>query len=164
MMAAASGGDEAQDLLEKLKEQKAAWDAEDGDEEDDTDALLQKAIDIAIEQGKGWSPGEKEEYMKLITDDDYLPPLFTSTNEELERSGMQEAFTTLQQDDETQNAAQLLQASKKKGNEAFLNGKNNKAGNVQVRTTYYCIQSRSQMIIIIMYLLSAHPSNHFTSL
>lgn len=164
-MAGTSGGDEAQELLEKLKAQKAAWDAEGGDEEDETDALLQKAIDIAIEQGKGWSPGEKEEYMRLITDDDYLPPLFTSTNEELERSGMQEAFTSLKQDDETQNAAQLLQASKKKGNEAFHNGKTNRAGNVQfyrdaINHYYQAYAWAQQAKAITMEDKAADPDNN----
>ena len=122
---------EHDELLEKMKREKEKWDAEEG--QDDTDALLSQAIGMAIEQGKGWKEGEKEEYMNRIGDDDYIPPLFASTEEELEASGLAEAFTTLQYDDPP---VILMQQSKQKGNDAFINGKKNVAKNIQVHTHY----------------------------
>lgn len=120
------------ELLTKMSEAKKRWDAEDHDNPDgpdETDALLSQAIELAIEQGKGWSPGEKEEYMKRITDDDFLPPIFATSPEDLEKSGLTEAFTSLKYEGE--NPMDLMLESKKKGNEAFLSGKRNVAKNVQ---------------------------------
>jgi len=65
------------------------------EEAPDIDNLLSKAIEEALKNGKGWSSTkEKEEYLKRICDDDYLPPLFCETNEELERSGLSEALSS----------------------------------------------------------------------
>lgn len=115
------------ELLERMKKEKEKW-AEDSDSEDETDKFLQTAMDLAIEQGKGWGPGEKEAYMDQIMDDDFLPPIFCETMEELEKSGMRDAFTALEYDEPP---AQLMEASKKKGNDAFKNGRMNEAKNMQ---------------------------------
>lgn len=117
------------DLMSKMQQAKKKWDEEGGEEEDETDALLSKAIEMAISQGKGWKDGEREAYLKKISDDDYLDPLFATTEEELEKSGMAEAFSSLLLDDPP---ARLMLECKKKGNEAFTNGKKNLAKNVQV--------------------------------
>ncbi len=118
------------DLMSKMQKEKEKWDEENHDEEDDeTDALLTKAIDMAIAQGKGWKDGEKEKYLARIFDDDYLDPIFATTPEELEKTGMAEAFSSLMYDDPP---ARTMVESKQKGNEAFLNGKKNVAKNVQV--------------------------------
>ena len=42
------------------------YSAEEDEDPDDGDRLLQEAIDMAIRNGKGWAPGEKEAYMKKI--------------------------------------------------------------------------------------------------
>lgn len=118
------------DLMVKMQNEKKKWDAEDNDdEEDETDALLSKAIEAAIAQGKGWKEGEKEAYLERIFDDDYLDPIFATTPEDLEKTGMSEAFSSLLHDDPP---LRLMGENKQKGNEAFLNGKNNVAKNVQV--------------------------------
>ncbi len=127
---------EHDELLEQMKREKEKWDAEDKDGQDETDALLSQAIGMAIEQGKGWKAGEKEEYMKRITDDDYIPPLFASTEDELEASGLAEAFSSLQYDDPP---VILMHQSKQKGNDAFSNGKKNLAKNVQVPYNQYLL-------------------------
>mmetsp|Transcript_13186 Transcript_13186/g.18663 ORF Transcript_13186/g.18663 Transcript_13186/m.18663 type:complete len:558 (+) Transcript_13186:75-1748(+) len=119
------------ELLERMKREKEKWDAESDDDSDDggTGKLLSQAMELAIEQGKGWGPGEKEEYISKILDDDFIPPLFAENMEELEQSGLAEAFSSLVYDDET--PTQLMLSFKKKGNDAFLNGKRNEAKNVQ---------------------------------
>ena len=124
------------DFLDRVEEMKKKMDAEkkanggdDDEEEDETEALLSKAIEMAIADGRGWSPGEKEAYMQRITDDDNLPPLFASTPQELEKSGLGEAFTSLLEDS---SPSYLMVDFKKKGNDSFLFGKKNVAGNVQV--------------------------------
>jgi len=119
------------ELLEQMNETKKKWDAEALDSEDgpdETDALLSKAIEAAIAQGKGWKDGEREAYMAKYFDDDYLDPLFATTQEELEKSGMTEAFSSIVYDEPP---SQLMIAFKKKGNTAFMNGKKNRAKNVQ---------------------------------
>jgi tetratricopeptide (TPR) repeat protein len=115
-------------LMEKMKEAREKW-AQDDDDEDDTDRLLSHAMEMAIEQGKGWAPGEKEEYMKKILDDDFIPPIFASNPEELEKSGLADAFTSLIYDDET--PTELMLSFKKKGNDAFMNGRRSQVHNVQ---------------------------------
>lgn len=114
-------------LLKKMEETRKKW-LEEDDEQDDTDHLLQEAIDMAVKQGRGWAPGEKEAYMKQILDDDYIPPIFAETQEELERSGLAEAFSSLNYDDPP---SVMMLDFKKKGTEAFMNGKRNEAKNVQ---------------------------------
>jgi len=120
-------------LLDQMEKEKKKWDEESAknkDSVDETDALLSKAIELAIEQGRGWKDGEKEEYMRKIGlfDDDYLPPIFATTQEDLDRSGMKEAFTSLLYDDPP---AQMMLELRKKGNAAFQNGKHNVAKNFQ---------------------------------
>jgi hypothetical protein len=115
-------------LMTKMDEKRKEWMEEDSDEEDDTDRLLQQAIDAVIKQGKGWAPGEKETYISQILDDDFIPPIFAETQEELERSGLAEAFSCLNYDD---SPVVVMLDFKKKGTEAFMNGKRNKAKNLQ---------------------------------
>ena len=67
--------------------------------------------------------------MEKILDDDYLDPLFATTQEELEKTGMAEAFSSLLNDEPP---ARMMLECKKKGNNAFLSGKKNVAKNVQV--------------------------------
>ena len=117
------------ELMEKMKEAKEKWAQENDQEEDDTDRLLAHAMEMAIEQGKGWSPGEKEDYIKKILDDDFIPPIFASNQQELEKSGLADAFTSLIYDDET--PTQLMLSFKQKGNDAFQDGKRNQVHNLQ---------------------------------
>jgi hypothetical protein len=116
------------ELLNTMEETRKKWLEEDGDDQDDTDRLLQEAIGLAVQQGKGWAPGEKEEYMARIFDDDFIPPIFAENQEELEASGLAEAFSTLHYDD---SPVIVMLDFKKKGTEAFLNGKRNENNNVQ---------------------------------
>mmetsp|Transcript_57355 Transcript_57355/g.139925 ORF Transcript_57355/g.139925 Transcript_57355/m.139925 type:complete len:573 (-) Transcript_57355:67-1785(-) len=116
------------ELLDKMEKTRKKWLEEDGENADDTDRLLQEAIDLAVQQGRGWAPGEKEEYMKKILDDDFIPPIFCSSEEELARTGLGEAFSTLQYDDDP---SVVMLELKQKGTDAFLNGKRNEANNIQ---------------------------------
>jgi hypothetical protein len=125
-------GDERYDeLLDKMQKSKDKWDKEDKEEglDDDNDRLLSEAIGLAIEQGRGWHPGEKEAYLERILDDDFIPPIFASTQEEVEASGLQDAFTSLIYDNES--PISLMLSFKKKGNDAFGDGVRNKAKNIQ---------------------------------
>jgi hypothetical protein len=116
------------ELLKKMDETRKKWMEEDGDEADDTDRLLNEAIEMAVQQGRGWSPGEKESYMAKILDDDFIPPIFAENMEELEKTGLAEAFSSLQYDD----APSIIMLDlKKKGTDAFLNGKRSQVNNVQ---------------------------------
>ena len=115
-------------LMEKMEATRKKWMEEDGDEADDTDRLLQEAISMAVQQGKGWAPGEKEAYMAKILDDDFIPPLFAESVEEVQKSGLAEAFSTLHYDD---SPVTVMLDFKKKGTDAFQNGKRNEAHNVQ---------------------------------
>lgn len=115
-----------QDLMDQMKAEKAKWDAE--EEQDETDALLSKAIEMALSQGKGWKPGEKEKYLEEMMDDDYIHPMFATDQDELAKSGMAEAFSSLMYDDPP---ARTMMECKQKGTEAFMNGKKNVAKNVQ---------------------------------
>jgi tetratricopeptide (TPR) repeat protein len=130
--------DQFNDLMQHMAKTKEQLEEEDtiqngGDDEHDTtsarDKLLSEAIEFAIEQGRGWGPGEKEEYLKMIGDDDFIPPLFASSVEEVSKSGLQEAFTSLIYENETPTTLYLR--FKDKGNEAFTNGKRNQADNRQ---------------------------------
>jgi hypothetical protein len=115
-------------LLTKMEATRKKWAEEDGEDADDTDRLLQEAIDMAVQQGRGWAAGEKEEYMAKILDDDFIPPIFANSQEEVERSGLAEAFSTLNYDD---NPVTVMLDFKKKGTDALMNGKKNEARNVQ---------------------------------
>ena len=65
--------DQFDDLMNKMSDVKKKWDEEaDSDDEDETGQLLDQAIELAIEQGRGWSPGEKEAYLDKILDDDFV--------------------------------------------------------------------------------------------
>jgi len=124
------------ELVKKMEDKRREWMAEaddddDGEEEDD-DRMLQEAIDMAIQNGKGWASGEKEEYMKMILDDDYIPPIFCSTPGELEKTGLAEAFTALQYDDDP---SITMNGCKQKATQAFLDGKKNVVKNIQYYRT-----------------------------
>lgn len=69
------GNEKFDDLMNKMSNIKKKWDDEGGsddDEDDKTGHLLDQAIEFAIEQGRGWSPGEKEAYLEKILDDDFV--------------------------------------------------------------------------------------------
>ncbi len=124
------------DLMSQMEKEKKKWDQEALDSEDgpdETDALLSKAIEVALSQGKGWKPGEREAYLDGLMDDDYIHPMFATDQDELEKSGMAEAFSTLMYDEPP--ALTMIEA-KKKGTEAFMNGKRNVAKNIQVRSMH----------------------------
>lgn len=114
-------------IMSRMAQEKEKWDNEEG--EDEQDSILSNAIELALQQGKGWGPGEKEAYLEKILDDDFVPPLFCSTNAELEKTGLQEAFTSLIYDGESPTS--LMLQFRKKGNEAFANGKRNQTKNMQ---------------------------------
>ena len=117
------------DLMSKMSAAREQWIAEDGDDDpDDPDHLLNKAIQLALEQGRGWGPGEKEAYLEKILDDDFIPPLFASTPEEVARSGLEEAFTSLIYDE---SPTVLVEQFRKKGNDAFANGRRSQVKNMQ---------------------------------
>lgn len=117
-----------------MKETKEKWDAEaeeSPDGPDETDALLSQAISMALDQGKGWSsPGEREKYLASLLDDDFIPPLFASNDEELEKSGLKEAFSTLHNEGETPGRNML--DFRKKGNESIALGRQNVVKNMSV--------------------------------
>jgi Flp pilus assembly protein TadD len=97
------------------------------DDDDDPSDPLNRAIQLALEAGRGWGPGEKEAYLEQILDDDYIPPLFANTTAEVEKSGLQEAFTSLIYD---QTPTALMLQFRKKGNDCFANGKRNEVRNM----------------------------------
>jgi len=127
--------DKYNELLSNMAKTKEKWDEQAALEvgpaapQDEQDYLLSQAIEMAIEQGRGWSPGEKEAYLETILDDDFIPPMFASSAEEVAKSGLQEAFTSLIYDGESPTA--LMLQFRKKGNEAFANGKRNQVQNMQ---------------------------------
>lgn len=57
-----------------------------------------------------------------------IPPIFATSPEEVEKSGLAEAFTALKYDD---TPTRLMLNFKKMGSEAFANGKRNAAKNMQ---------------------------------
>lgn len=71
-----SGRDKFDALMNKMNETKEKWaeeaDSDEDEEEAKTSQLLDQAIELAIEQGRGWSPGEKEQYLESILDDDFV--------------------------------------------------------------------------------------------
>jgi hypothetical protein len=122
--------DKFNDLMKKMDQERKKWVEEENElDPENPEHLLTQAIQFALEQGRGWGPGEKEAYLEKILDDDYIPPLFANTQQEVEKSGLQEAFTTLIYDDESPTS--LMLQFRKKGNDAFANGKRNVAKNMQ---------------------------------
>jgi tetratricopeptide (TPR) repeat protein len=116
--------------MKKMDQERKKWIEEENElDPENPEHLLTQAIQLALEQGRGWGPGEKEAYLEKILDDDYIPPLFANTQQEVEKSGLQEAFTTLIYDDESPTS--LMLQFRKKGNDAFANGKRNVAKNMQ---------------------------------
>lgn len=128
-----SSSKQTNDLIQQMKATKAKWDAETAASgtEDETDALLSQAIAAAIDQGKGWAPGEREKYLETLLDDDYIPPLFASSKEELENSGLADAFSTLHNEGET--PGKNLLEFRQKGNDSVALGRKNVAKNMSVR-------------------------------
>lgn len=116
--------DQFNDLMCQMNKAREKWIDEDDDDPNDP---LNNAIHLAIEQGRGWGPGQKEAYLEQILDDDFIPPLFANSVEEVAQSGLQEAFTSLIYD---QSPTELLLQFRKKGNECFANGKRNEVQNV----------------------------------
>ena len=81
---------------------------------DETDALLQSDRN-GYEQGNGWtSSEEREKYLETTLDDEFTPPLFAENEEEPEKSGLIDAFTTLHNEGEFPGKNML--EFKKKGN------------------------------------------------
>ena len=123
-----------EELLAKMTAAKEEWDAEaeaSPDGPDETDKLLSEAISMAIDQGKGWaSPEEREKYLEQLLDDEFIPPLFAETPEELEKSGLKDAFTTLHNEGETPGKNML--DCRKKGNKSIALGRKNVAKNMGV--------------------------------
>jgi hypothetical protein len=123
-----------QALLASLKATKEKWDAEAADSPDgpdETDALLSHAISMALEQGKGWSsPEERERYLETLLDDDFIPPLFATTQEELDKTGLKDAFMSLNNEGETPGKKML--EFRKKGNDSVGWGRKNVAKNMTV--------------------------------
>jgi len=68
------GREKFDDLMNKMSAVKQQWDDDAGsDEEEDVQGhLLSQAIEMAIEQGRGWSPRDKEAYLETILDDEYV--------------------------------------------------------------------------------------------
>jgi hypothetical protein len=130
------------DLIDRLKTTKEKWMAESADSPDgpdETDALLSQAISMAIEQGKGWSsPEERAQYLESLLDDDFIPPLFASTPEELERSGLKDAFASLNNEGETPGKNML--DFRRKGNESVAWGRKNVAKNMTVRMFIFILE------------------------
>ena len=94
------------------------------------DQLLAEAIEKAFSEGKSWSnEAERQEYLNKIGADDFLPPIFCETTEEIEKSGMSDALNALLYEGEDPGSVML--DFKKKGNDAFANGKRNVKKNVQ---------------------------------
>jgi tetratricopeptide (TPR) repeat protein len=120
--------DQFNDLMVKMNQAREQWIEEDNEDANDPDNLLNHAINLALEQGRGWSPGEKEAYLERLLDDDYIPPIFANTVEEVQKSGLQEAFTSLIYDDESPTS--LMLQFRKKGNDCFANGKRNEVKNM----------------------------------
>lgn len=121
--------DQFNDLMVKMNKAREKWIEEDDEDANDPDNLLNHAINLALEQGRGWSPGEKEAYLETILADDFIPPIFANSVEEVQQSGLQEAFTSLIYDDESPTS--LMLQFRRKGNEAFENGKRNVVKNMQ---------------------------------
>jgi len=133
MVADGSPHNQKEELVERIRATKEEWDAKASaspDGPDEIDTLLSQAIATAIDQGKGWSsPSEREKYLESLLDDDYIPPLFAETTEELEKSGLKDAFATLHNEGETPGKNTLEFRSK--GNESVALGRKNVANNIQ---------------------------------
>jgi hypothetical protein len=147
------------DLIDKLRSTKEKWDAESADSSDgpdETDALLSQAISMAIEQGRGWSsPEEREKYLEALLDDDFIPPLFASTPEELERSGLKDAFISLNNEGETPGKNML--DCRKKGNEAVAWGRKNVAKNMTVCVYFFLLSCCLDTILTLRFALKVLP-------
>jgi Cns1/TTC4 Wheel domain len=120
--------DQFNELMCKMSKAREKW-MEEEENPNDPDHLLNHAINLALEQGRGWGPGEKEAYLEKILDDDFIPPIFANSPEEVEKSGLQEAFTSLIYDNESPTS--LMLQFRKKGSDCFANGKRNQVKNVQ---------------------------------
>jgi len=92
--------------------------------------MFAKAMEKAIAEGKGWkTEAERKKYLDKVNDDDYLPAIFCTNEEELANAPDAEAFAELLMDNETPST--MMQGCKDKGNESMKLGKQNVAKNVQ---------------------------------
>jgi hypothetical protein len=58
--------------------------------------MFAKAMDKAIDEGKGWkSDADKQKYIEMLEDDDHLPAIFCTNEEELKNAPDAEAFAEL---------------------------------------------------------------------
>mmetsp|Transcript_20821 Transcript_20821/g.41652 ORF Transcript_20821/g.41652 Transcript_20821/m.41652 type:complete len:550 (+) Transcript_20821:78-1727(+) len=102
------------------------------DDEDPTGELLDAAINDALANANGWGEGEREEYLARIGDEEFLPPIFCSTVEEVESSGLGDAFVALMgEGDGTTPPEVLMAAAKKRGNAKFSQGESNTVKNMR---------------------------------
>ncbi len=84
----------------------------------------------AIDQGKGWASFEETEmYLETLLDDQFIHPRFAENEEELEKSALKDAFTTLH--NEGKFPGKNMLEFKEKGNQSIAFGKKNEAGNTQ---------------------------------
>ena len=83
--------------MDKLKATKEQWDAEadaSPNGPDETDALLQSDRNgYRARKGLWASPEEREKYLETPLNDEFIPPLFSENEEELEKSGLKDAIT-----------------------------------------------------------------------
>ncbi|GMI33046.1 hypothetical protein TrCOL_g2322 [Triparma columacea] len=92
--------------------------------------MFAKAMDKAIDEGKGWkSDADKQKYIEMLEDDDHLPAIFCTNEEELRNAPDAEAFAELFIENETPST--MMQSFKAKGNESIRLGRQNQAKNVQ---------------------------------
>jgi hypothetical protein len=98
-------------------------------QEDHLGKLLSNAIDNALTNARGWDSEEaKQEYIDGLLDDDFLPPIFCESQEELQKSGMTEAFSSLLFEEPP---ATYVKDFKTQGNTNFALGKKSQASNKQ---------------------------------
>ena len=96
---------------------------------DETDALLQSDRNGYRVRKRLGSSEEREKYLETPLNDEFIPPLFSENEEELEKSGLKDAFTTLHNEGEFPGKNML--EFKEKGNQSIALGKKNEAGNIQ---------------------------------
>ena len=92
--------------------------------------MFAKAMDKAIDEGKGWkSEAERQAYLDRVNDDDHLPAMFCTTQEELANAPDADAFADLLLENETPST--MMAGFKEKGNNSIKLGRQNLAKNMQ---------------------------------
>jgi len=92
--------------------------------------MFSKAMDKAIDEGKGWkSEAERQAYLDKVGDDDFLPAIFCTNEDELAKAPDAGAFSELLYAGETPTG--LMLSFKEKGNKSVKLGRQNEAKNVQ---------------------------------